>query len=150
MPENQDAPEADDITQEQLVDAVEERLRMLEQRVREEIASARSDLSSLVKRITVKAMAVSEDASRNRSLWQLIKSDDISASYVEVLRASEIHSNRQLAKELKIHESLISMYARGERPIPRERALLVQELTRSKKFKNGIEPTKKFWPGGVV
>lgn len=132
------------------MEVVEERLQMLRARIDAELEKARAELSSIVKRSTVHIMAAPEETERNQSIRRLASSDDISARYLNVLRASNIRSNRHLADELGISQTLMSMYARGERPIPRERALKAQELTRSDKYKEGLEPNGHFWRKGVV
>jgi ribosome-binding protein aMBF1 (putative translation factor) len=137
------------VTIKQISDALDERLRLLEEQVAAIIGAARQDLKRLVETATIAAMASTQEARRNRSTTRLAQGN-ASTRYRDVLRASRFASNAQLATELGLHESVISQYVRGHRQIPRERAEKIQELTRSKDFPKGIEPTKAFWSKGVV
>lgn len=49
---------------------------------------------------------------------------------------------RSLAKRIGEQASLLSMQRKGDRPIPTERAKLIEELT-------GWPADKKHWPGGL-
>ena len=62
--------------------------------------------------------------------------------FVKAIRAKGITQN-DLARKLKIPPSLLSMYRRGVRRIPAERALEIQRLT-------GWTADAKHWPGGIV
>lgn len=63
-------------------------------------------------------------------------------SFMAVIR-SKGYTMRSLASELGTHASLLSVQRKGDRPIPRERAEKIQQLT-------GWPADAAHWPGGIV
>lgn len=62
--------------------------------------------------------------------------------FVKTIRAKGLTQN-DLARALGIPTSLLSMYRRGTRKIPQDRAATVEKLT-------GWKADARHWPGGIV
>jgi len=59
-------------------------------------------------------------------------------------------SVKDLCAKVKWSDALYSNPRHGTRQIQLDRALKIQKATISDEFPKGIEPTKEFWPMGVV
>lgn len=90
-------------------------------------------------KVNVSTQMASTDRSLSISAGHSKKRGD---SFMAVIR-SKGYTMRSLAAELGTHASLLSVQRKGDRPIPRERAEKIQQLT-------GWPADAAHWPGGIV
>jgi len=97
-----------------------------------------STLTDVLMPVKVNVNTVTDEHRMNIAKGQ--KPDDL--AFAKVLAGKEF-TQKRLAGQLRITPALLSMYRTGKRPIPRDRAAKVEELT-------GWKATPRNWPGGIV
>lgn len=104
----------------------------------DKLGSTKSSLTGKLTPVNVNK-AVNAEHRFNISRGQKRRGD---VKFIDAL-AERDYTQKTLAEKLNIAPALLSMYRRGKRPIPRDRADKVQELT-------GWKATLANWPGGIV